>query len=309
MFAAIISIFLLIPVQSHFARKFKYLRTNSVFFRDERIKTLSDMISGIMVVKLYAWESPFIEKIRQLRNKELKYIWKGNMIKGTNLAIYSCSSIIINAITFSTFWFTGGQLTAARVFSVITYLQVLKLSITIFIPAVTQLLSECFVSVKRIQEFLLLDDLQVSVDQVEQVIANNEMIRFENTSFEWNKGSGSIILKDLQFTINKGELVAVCGSVGSGKSSLLNTIIGDMHLVSGKKSVKDCKVGYVSQTPWLISGTIKDIILFGQPLDEERLKKVIQCCSLNRDLTLFPNGLDTFVGERGVTLSGIIRLI
>ncbi|KAJ4795980.1 ABC transporter C family member 3 [Rhynchospora pubera] len=111
------------------------------------------------------------------------------------------------------------------------------------------------------------------------------------------------ILKDLNFKVLHGMSVAVCGTVGSGKSSLLSCIIGEMPKVSGE--VELCgSTAYVSQSPWIQSGTIEDNILFGTKMDRDRYERVLEACSLNKDLEILPHGDQTVIGERGINLSG-----
>ena len=96
MFAAIGVIFLLVPLQATFGILFKRFRKFTAMLSDERIKSLSDMILGILVVKLYAWEVPFIRKIISIRDNELKYIWKANIQKAVNETLFSSSTLLIN---------------------------------------------------------------------------------------------------------------------------------------------------------------------------------------------------------------------
>lgn len=96
----------------------------------------------------------------------------------------------------------------------------------------------------------------------------------------------------------------ICGSVGSGKSSFLHAILGDMVLTSGHCRVNAKKIAYVPQTPWILSGTIRDNILFGLAYDDSKFNKAIHAASLEKDFQLFPKGALTFIGERGITLSG-----
>lgn len=217
---------------------------------------------------------------------------------------------MINTVTFLVFHFIGGELTPAKVFSTIVFLNVLKLSITMFIPKAFQLVSECQVSVDRLEDFFSLPDVSIGSSPEEQNIIfqeeenKNTVLVLKNASFSWNTVDSECILTDLNLKFSKRQLSIICGTVGAGKSSLLHAILGDMVLKRGAFATKAKKIAYVSQQPWILSGTIKENILFGQPFDAERLSKSIRAASLDRDITLFKNGLDTFIGERGVTLSG-----
>ena len=118
----------------------------------------------------------------------------------------------------------------------------------------------------------------------------------ENTSF---------VIKDIDFTIEKGKKVALVGPVGSGKSSLLSSLIGEMPTVSGSFTING-SVAYCNQQPWILTDSIQGNIVFNQELNQKRLEKVLEVCCLNTDLELFPAGVMTEIGEKGVNLSGNI---
>lgn len=101
----------------------------------------------------------------------------------------------------------------------------------------------------------------------------------------------------------KGNLIGVIGPVGAGKSSLLQAILRELPLESGSINI-DGKLAYASQEPWVFAGTIRQNILFGQDYDKERYNAVIKACALSKDFTQFPNGDQTYIGERGTSLSG-----
>jgi ATP-binding cassette subfamily C (CFTR/MRP) protein 4 len=234
----------------------------------------------------------------------------------------------------------GETLTPVKVFVTIVLLQSIRLDMTNFFPKAAQWLSESQVSLKRIQDFMLMtgmaeareakDDAQV-FDKESTDTEHPIMVSIDKAFFNWPKAnvpqrtrSESLplplsllnaqelvplaperhVLSDITLQIKKGELIGVCGIVGAGKSSLLNTILGELQPTSGKMSIRTRSIGYTSQSAWLMSGTLKDNILFGAPYDEDRFKKVVTACALDRDLELFPRREETFIGERGVTLSG-----
>ncbi|XP_041372527.1 ATP-binding cassette sub-family C member 4-like [Gigantopelta aegis] len=110
-------------------------------------------------------------------------------------------------------------------------------------------------------------------------------------------------LKNITITVKKGELLAVIGSVGSGKSSLLLTLLGELPHQQGQITLLG-KVGYYSQQAWIFSGTVRDNVVFGGELDEARYTAVLEACALNKDIESMTNGDLTLVGERGLMLSG-----
>ncbi|KAJ3127452.1 Multidrug resistance-associated protein 4 [Nowakowskiella sp. JEL0407] len=347
--AAVASILMLIPIQGMIAKRFQTLRKEAVGHRDERIRTISDSLAGIIVVKLYAWEEPFIDRIQERRNDELNTLRKANYLRSFNESFFFASSAFISLFAFITYYLLGGEFTPSRIFTTVALSQINRLSMTNFFPRAFQLGSEAMVSFSRIQDFLSLPEIHHSEDKIqfeEEILNKNSnkdgdqnsslpMVVFEKASFTWQtspletknsaasspetpldpeKPSVRTLLKDLDISVQMGEVLGVCGQVGSGKSSLLHAVLGEMEKVSGNLAVRrqiteggstrKIRIAFASQSPWIASGTIKDNILFGQPYDENWFKEVITACALDTDLALLPDRENTVLGERGVTLSG-----
>lgn len=303
-FATVGLLLLMIPLQSYFAKLFMKFRTQMLVFRDERIKSISDMLSGITVVKLYAWEFPFMEKVKKIRDLELLYTLKANSLRAINEAIYFVAQALTSLLGFGVFFATGGDLIPSVVFSTLTYMAAVRLNMANFFPRSFQFISEAIVSFRRIEEFLKLENLKLSGSVLDnKKVKDNIVVSIDNSTFEWL--SETPILNNINLSLKKGTLTVICGPVGSGKSSLLNAIMGELPPVSGTVSmVEDTKIAYASQLPWITAGTIKDNILFGLKYDETRFKNTIRLTSMVRDITLFENGVNTVIGERGVSLSG-----
>ena len=103
--------------------------------------------------------------------------------------------------------------------------------------------------------------------------------------------------------MNPGELVVVIGTVGSGKTCLLHAVLNEIETTSGEVNLSG-STSYAPQESWCFTGSIRDNILLGSAFDQDRYQAVIKVCGLERDMTLFPNGDSTFVGEKGYSLSG-----
>ncbi|GJN26595.1 hypothetical protein PR202_gb14539 [Eleusine coracana subsp. coracana] len=128
-------------------------------------------------------------------------------------------------------------------------------------------------------------------------------VEIDHGIFSWELETTSPTLTDVDFKVKRGMKVAICGMVGSGKSSLLSCILGEMPKLDGTVRVSGTKA-YVPQTAWILSGNIRDNILFGNSYDKEKYEKIIKACALNKDLELFANGDLTEIGERGINMSG-----
>jgi len=138
-------------------------------------------------------------------------------------------------------------------------------------------------------------------------VTHNPMaIVLQNVSCSWSSSSvaePSIVLRDISLQLQKGLFIAIVGEVGSGKSSLLNTVIGETHVISG--SISSCdSIAYVPQVPWILSGTLRDNILLGKEFDPRRYEEVIEACALRVDISAMARGDMSHIGEKGTNLSG-----
>lgn len=111
------------------------------------------------------------------------------------------------------------------------------------------------------------------------------------------------LLNDIKFQAAKGELVGICGQVGSGKSSLLLAALGQLKMTQGHIS-REGSCAYVSQQAWIVNTTLKENILFGNQFDAKRYYQALTVCNLKEDINMLPGGDETEIGERGINLSG-----
>ena len=128
-------------------------------------------------------------------------------------------------------------------------------------------------------------------------------IFLEKVSCFWSQMSEHFALQNVSFSATKGKLVGITGPVGGGKTSLLMAILGELPISSGKISCTG-KIAYVSQTPWVCSGTVQENIVFGNEFVAQKYNKVIEVCDLQKDIARFTKGDLTEIGQRGIILSG-----
>uniref|UniRef100_A0A8C9GVZ5 ATP binding cassette subfamily C member 4 n=1 Tax=Piliocolobus tephrosceles TaxID=591936 RepID=A0A8C9GVZ5_9PRIM len=289
---------ILLPLQSCFGKLFSSLRSKTATFTDARIRTMNEVITGIRIIKMYAWEKSFSDLVTNLRKKEISKILRSSYLRGMNLASFFSASKIIVFVTFTTYVLLGNVITASRVFVAVTLYGAVRLTVTLFFPAAIEKVSEAIISIRRIQLLHLeRNNLEIDFDQ-------SVSLSVRDTFFRWKgHASETPTLQGVSFTVRPGELLAVVGPVGAGKSSLLSAVLGELAPSHGLVSVHG-RIAYVSQQPWVFSGTLRSNILFGKKYEKERYEKVIKACALKKDLQLLEDGDLTVIGDRGTTLSG-----
>ncbi|KAM5312286.1 ATP-binding cassette sub-family C member 4 isoform 2-T2 [Glossophaga mutica] len=292
---------ILLPLQSCFGKLFSSLRSKTAAFTDTRIRTMNEVITGIRIIKMYAWEKSFADLITSLRRKEISKILRSSYLRGMNLASFYIASKIIIFMTFTVYVLLGNVITASRVFVAVALYGAVRLTVTLFFPAAIEKVSESIVSIRRIKDFLLLDEIKEPSTQLPS--DGKTIVHVQDFTAFWDKAVETPTLQGLSFTVRPGELLAVVGPVGAGKSSLLSAVLGELPPRQGLVTVHG-RVAYVSQQPWVFSGTVRSNILFGKKYEKERYERVIKACALKKDLELLEDGDLTVIGDRGATLSG-----
>ncbi|PKI77490.1 hypothetical protein CRG98_002096, partial [Punica granatum] len=197
----------------------------------------------------------------------------------------------------------GNTAQSGKILSALATFRILKEPIY-KLPDTISMIIQTKVSLDRIASFLHLDDLQKEGIERLPPGSTDTAVEIFDGNFSWDPSSSSgLTLMDINLKVQQGMRVAVCGTVGSGKSSLLSCILGEVPKVSGIVRLCGTKA-YVAQSPWIQSGNIEDNILFGKEMDRERYERVLEACCLKEDLEILSFGDQTVIGERGVNLSG-----
>lgn len=296
-----------IPYQGWIGKIFSKLRSKTAILTDERIRIMSEVVAGMKIIKMYTWERYFNVKIEESRRNEIDKIRQTSILQNLNVAFSLVFSKIILVICFVLYTVTlGGTLTADVCFVTMTLFNHLRLCMTFsFANAISQL-AETRASIARLQAFMLLEE-QEEMDTVDRPshrpLLRDCRIKVDNISARWDCIAGDLTLDRISVEVGPGELLAVVGPVGSGKSSFLMTLLGELQATKGRLSVSG-KVAYVSQEPWTFAGSVRQNILFGKAYDMVKYRRVLQACALDKDVANMARGDLTTVGERGVSLSG-----
>lgn len=270
--------------------------------KDKRMKATSEILKNMRILKLQAWEMKFLSKLVDLRSNEIGWLKKYLYTSAITTFVFWGAPTFISVVTFGTCMVIGIPLESGKILAALATFRVLQEPIY-NLPDTISVIIQTKVSLDRIASFLCLDDLEP--DTIEKLPRAMSEVAVEviEGNFAWDPSSPSPTLKDINLKVNHGMRVAVCGTVGSGKSTLLSCILGEIPKISGTSRISGSKA-YVPQSAWIQSGKIVDNILFGREMDNERYNRVLEACSLKKDLEIFSFGDETIIGERGINLSG-----
>ncbi|NWW72978.1 MRP3 protein, partial [Climacteris rufus] len=293
---------LLIPFNSAIAIKTRAFQVEQMRYKDSRIKLMNEILGGIKVLKLYAWEPSFSEKVLEIRKNELRVLKKSAYLNSLSTFAWISAPFLVALTTFAVYVSVDEKniLDAEKAFVSLSLFNILKFPLNM-LPQVISNIAQTSVSLKRIQQFLSHDELDPNCVET-KVIAPGNAISVRNATFSWGKELKPT-LKDINMLVPSGSLVAIVGHVGCGKSSLVSALLGEMEKLEGEVAVKG-SVAYVPQQAWIQNATLKDNILFGQAPNEEKYQNALEACALKTDLEVLPGGDQTEIGEKGINLSG-----
>ncbi|XP_023225489.1 multidrug resistance-associated protein 4-like isoform X2 [Centruroides sculpturatus] len=295
-------VFLFLPIQFALSKLYSKLRLQAAILADERLNLLNEMIADMRLIKMYTWELPYAALIEKIRLKEMKTIRMILYVSGISSILSYPITKLFTLLSFVTIILNGGELNAKIVFVTMVYSVYIFISIINLFSIAMSFVSDILVSLKRIQGFLLLHEKENNAAKTVEEEDNLKEIRMDTVTAAWEKGTETT-LNGISLNIQPGELLLVVGQVGSGKTSLLMSMLGEIPITSGEVSLKG-KISYASQEAWVFNATVKENILFGEEYHEEKYKKILHITALEKDIRLFPKGDQTIVGERGVIMSG-----
>ncbi|KAJ2594436.1 hypothetical protein H4R99_005770, partial [Coemansia sp. RSA 1722] len=332
---------------------------------DKRVTAITELVQGIKAVKLFGWESKFLSHINMQRVEQLKHVWSMYRFRTYLIAGFLMVPALQLTLTFGFYVIVFKKhLTAEVAFTSISLFHMIRSGISL-VPWVINRAIGGHVSLVRIEEYLngvQVQDIQERVKKDKTDTNGNAVLGFEDAYLVWdtkktagttcgsefsgeqtpllssqqldtsyssdsdsNGSSSAFSLQSINVQFPIGGLSIVAGPTGSGKTSLLSALIGEMTLLNGyimlptvkstlqssdafgsqaSDTLKICDIAYVAQEAWLRNATIRENILFGQQYDQKRYEETLHMCSLKQDLRILTAGDMTEIGERGVTLSG-----
>ncbi|PPQ97414.1 hypothetical protein CVT26_006798 [Gymnopilus dilepis] len=317
----------LLPIPGYVANILQKMQKERLKRTDARVQAVSEVVTVLRMIKVFGWEKKMSERLQKVREEELKYLWKVKLLDLLNGLMSYFFPMLTMLGTYMTYTvIMKRELNASIIFSSMTVFDMLREQISRLLWQATTII-QAKVSIDRVQEFLDQTELLDSFSEeptgqpnlVIEPVTSSPEIGFRNATFSWSvmdeDGSATPSSRIFKLRI-EGELFfkrnainLIIGPTGSGKTSMLMALLGEMHFIpSGPDSwynlPREGGVAFAAQESWVENDTIKNNILFGSPYDEDRYKKVLKQCALERDLELFEAGDQTEIGERGLTLSG-----
>ncbi|OMO92328.1 hypothetical protein COLO4_17672 [Corchorus olitorius] len=292
---------LMFPVQTVVISRMQKLSKEGLQRTDKRIGLMNELLAAMDTVKCYAWENSFQSKVQGVRDDELSWFRKASLLGALNSFILNSIPVVVTVVSFGLFTLLGGDLTPARAFTSLSLFSVLRFPLFMLPNIITQVVN-ANVSLKRLEDLFSTE---------ERVLLPNPppdpklpAIEIKDGFFSWDSKSEKPTLSNINLDIPVGSLVAIVGSTGEGKTSLISAMLGELPAMSDASVVIRGTVAYVPQVSWIFNATVRDNILFGSPFDSARYEKAIDVTALQHDLELLPGGDLTEIGERGVNISG-----
>ncbi|KAJ3389560.1 Multidrug resistance-associated protein 1 [Lobulomyces angularis] len=322
----------LLPLQGYLFKLYENIREAIAPITDRRVKTMQEIVSGIRVIKFYSWETSFLKKVTDIRNLELSQIYRKNILSAFLFSVLICVPMLCSSISFIIYGLTEA-LRAEKIFPSLTLFANLRFPL-MDLPETIISYASFKVGIRRISELLLAEEMDETANNLikesTETLVSDFAIELNNADYSWvlpksdlnsvdTKNGDSAVsdydgveagesgtvfgLKSISIRIPHGSLVAVVGKVGSGKSSLLNALLGEMKKTSGS-AILNGTLGYAPQQPWVQNASLKNNIIFHSTYEKDRYVSAIRVCSLEADIRGFEDGDQTELGEMGINLSG-----
>ncbi|ONK71139.1 uncharacterized protein A4U43_C04F5110 [Asparagus officinalis] len=273
--------------------------------KDSRIKATAETLKCMRILKLHSWETAYLDKLFALRDVERRWLKRYLYTCSAIAFLFWASPTLVSVVAFGVCILVKVPLTPGRVLSALATFRILQEPIY-NLPELISMITQTKVSLDRIQEFIR-DEQKKNPLPTFTTGLSDVAVDIEPGNYTWEPDSSlrkSVLMIDKKIKIKRGQKVAVCGSIGAGKSSFLCSILGEIPKMSGRQTKVFGSKAYVPQSAWIQTGTIRENVLFGKEMDNKVYEEVIQGCALERDIGLWIDGDMSLVGERGMNLSG-----
>ncbi|KAB2051303.1 hypothetical protein ES319_A12G046600v1 [Gossypium barbadense] len=292
---------LMVPLQTIVISKMRIMTKEGLQWTDRRVSLMNEILAAMDTVKFYAWEKSFQTRVHSIRNDELSWLRRAQLLSAFNSFILNSIPVVVTVVSFGAFTLLGGDLTPARAFTSLSLFAVLRVPLNTLPNLLSQVVN-ANVSLQRLEELFLAE---------EKVLAPNPplqpglpAISIKGGNFSWDSKAEKPTLSNINMEVPVGSLVAIVGGTGEGKTSLVSAMLGEIPADANSSVVIRGTVAYVPQVSWIFNATVRNNILFGCSFQPERYWKTIDVTALRHDLDILPDHDLTEIGERGVNISG-----
>ncbi|KAF2102990.1 ATP-dependent bile acid permease [Rhizodiscina lignyota] len=308
------------PINIYFSKRYSDSQDMLMKVRDKKLAALNEALNGIRQIKFSALENRWQKKIGDVREEELNAQWRVFTSDVILLMCWILGPVLLSAASIAVYAVVHGTLPPSVAFTTIAVLAEIEGTLA-YIPELTTNALDAWVSIKRIRDYL-------NTPEKEDVLTPGDDIHFDNATLAWPSddevGADAFKLNGVNIQFPTGELSVISGRTGSGKSLLLASILGEAEILHGSVTVPkapplserfDTKankgnwiipsaIAFVCQQPWIENRTFRDNVTFDLPFDEERYRKVLSACALEKDVLTLSDGELTEIGANGINLSG-----
>ncbi|KAK9479697.1 P-loop containing nucleoside triphosphate hydrolase protein, partial [Lipomyces japonicus] len=320
-FAGVATMVALFPVNYYIGAAFGAIQSKLMAVSDKLVERCNEALQSIKIVKYFVWEERYEFIINQLRGDMIKLLLRRAIVWSVGATYWFGFSTVITLVTFGVYTLVAkNDLTASVAFTSLVLFGLMRTPM----DGLADVLSQTFeakVSLSRVAKFME-EETTSKYDQISNPEEGAPTIGFQNASFSWDDGKteNTFKLQNLDVNFEVGKFTIIAGPTGSGKTSLLMALLGEMTLLNGKvflPIIRDGSppvvdpvsgfsdsVAYCAQQAWLLNDSIRNNILFGASYDERRYQLCVHACALVRDLDILEYGDQTLIGEKGIALSG-----
>lgn len=321
---------LMVPLSSLLSRRYTSLHFGLMKYRDGKAHLLTEALQGMRQIRYSALEQHWESKILASRNEELRQYWKVALWQCLVVFIVNLGPLLLASVTFFIYvWQNGTHIRASIIFTSLGLFDQLDEAVAL-LPLLQMYLLEAWTSAVRLEKYFSGSDKEPVSEPSEGIVFNNATVawpRIEDADVREGDAEeqreAHSMLKDANLDFPLGKLSVITGKTGAGKSLLLAALLGEVKLLAGTIQMPPLPnfddraeyipgpdwiipqlTAFVSQTPWIEGGTVRENIVFGLPFVADRYRKVLAACALPKDIELLVDGDETEVGPKGVTLSG-----
>lgn len=283
-------------VSTYLHKRMMHKKEKLHYQADERLSILSELFRKFRQVRMSSLTPFFKDKTSDLHRKELVTLKKYHILHSLNQLATLSTPLLMSIVTFSVLLGEGQALSIAGVFTTISLFTLIRPYINSLGSEVSSIIASV-IALKRIANFLNRSEYSIELDDKNLSLGAVDIRSLALSSHHQS------VLSNINLSVKPGEIIAVIGETGAGKTALFNTIAGYDNTFSGQ--VARCgRVSYLQHYMWLVNDTLRNNITFGDEFDQARYEHVLEVCQLIPDITALSHGDQTLVGELGIRLSG-----